>query len=295
LPEDGLEAEDLEALPEPEPLPEPDLEEDVDQEVLDFDDLMDEGTMPDLSDDDLLPDDTEISLDEDLFKDDEPETDGSDLIDGDLEPDEVLSVEGLANEEFPIEESFGSDLEPADFSEVLEYQSGIAEDQGPPASPWDQGSEETREGELALDLPVLEAAVVDPEKLAQARMFEYLAGLTGQLPPEKAHKAEELRLSERLDNLAKALVGEKVENLAIRTKGDRRNQPDRRQGPRRGDAARDLDLKPTLPPEPADETIVVTETFDMIGKISKFLPPEQKQQLRERMKKIMDVMERYRH
>lgn len=32
----------------------------------------------------------------------------------------------------------------------------------------------------------------------------------------------------------------------------------------------------------------------MIGRISKLLPPEQKEQLRERMKKIIDVMEKYR-
>jgi hypothetical protein len=266
-------------LPEEEPI------EDFDPDELPFEDLLDDDFLPELSEDDLLPDDTEISLDDDLFEDDAEVEEVA--LDGELEPDEVLSVEGLGAEDFPIEE--------VDGSAVTDEQDFLAQTDADAQAAIEEAREASADGaqdlEEAAAAQASEADTVDPEKLAQARMFEYLAGLTGQLPPETAQKAEDLRLPERLDNLAKVLAGENPEGLPIRTRRDRRSLGDRRQGPRRGESAREPESSAM---EAVDETVVVSETFDMIGKIGRLLPPEQKKQLRDRMKKIIDVMEKYR-
>jgi hypothetical protein len=299
-PEDGLEAlldEELGDLDEPETIgDEPVAEDEGEPEAID--DALEEEIMPELSDDDLLPDDTEISLDEDLFNDEVPEFDDSLLVDGELEPDEVLSVEGLGAEEFPLEESsLPDDLE--EFSEVSEAPAPeTAETAGSGASP-DQaagagqaadgpaGSAEQAEqaGQESGETAPPEAP--NPERQAMANLFGYLGELAGELPAETAHKAEELRLKERLDGIQQAILGKRTEALPIRTGRDRRKSQDRR-GP---GERRHSDVPAAAAPE--DENVFV-DTFSMIGKMSRLLPEDQKKELSEKVKRILTTLEKYR-
>lgn len=255
--------------------------------------------------DDYLPEDAELSLDDELFNPDSDLGVDNSVLDGELEPDEAFDDDLFP--ELELEDGEADWLtdspeeeieEPQFFSEELvepgPLENGtsnpepvVATNERPEKmnSPLVQNSPPVE----LMTLPAIPAnrddaspsSVIQVDNVAKAKLFEYLLNMTKELPSEKAHEAEEKRLPERLETIRKALLDKTPVPPGVRT------GIDRRKGPRRSDS------QPVV--QPAKEEDVFGDTFSMLGKIGKFLPADQKLALRDRMKKIIDVMEKYRH
>lgn len=141
---------------------------------------------------------------------------------------------------------------------------------------------ENMEEDVEPELPPVE------ESQARAKLFSYLIDLTGQLPGEKVREAEEQHLQDRLVRIR--------DRLSVSP--DDLDRPMTVAGlKRRGEALRKRmglsGASESQMPVPAAGDFFLS-TFKMLGNVGSLLPPDQKLDLRNRMQRIMGIMEKYR-
>ena len=284
-------------------LPE-DAELSLDDELFDPDSPLEaDSTILDgeLEPDEAMKDDlfSELDLDEDEdWLTDFPE---EEIEEPQFFPEELSDTPTLAAEEIP-QDLFGSEPEPEQLPMAPEYlDDGISDPipipvEEPGASnPYSEISKQPSKPDTQLapsaspskpnlnENPTGGITMQRVDNVAKAKLFEYLLNMTKDLPGEKAREAEEKRLPERLETIRQALLEKTEVPPGVRT------GVDRRKGPRRTES----EANPQ--PQISNDDDVFGDTFSMLGKIGKLLPSDQKLELRDRMKKIIDVMEKYRH
>jgi len=226
----------------------------------------------------LLPDEAEVSLGEEMFPpeqgQDEPEESG---IDGEAPsqkvPQDELALDVIPEhnewpEPFPIDESL---VKPGTLHDWYEQDDPL-------------------ESQVKPELPKKKRSV-DTSPPAQARLFDYLLGMTKSLPGHLSSKVEGDGIPEKLERIKKYFEGG-VDQFG-REKGTTFVERARRKGPRGLYEAATAIRAATKPEIPAGVD-TVSETFGTIGKLSKLLPQEQLDPLRNKMRRLLDVMEQYR-
>ncbi len=176
-------------------------------------------------------------------------------IDGELEPDSLFQSPEFFTD-FGREDDLSAEIVPGVLEETPTVSQGQAKQPDRRAAPAPNNTSKPMRAEAKSGVPSAEA---------QAKLFDYLLNLTKELPVDKVREAQAQKIPERLSNIRSEIL---------------KHNPS---------AAKSMPFS-----QAKDEGALIGNTFSVMGNIGKLLPEEQKVDLRFRMKRIIDMMEKYR-